>query len=97
MHLHIARLLEAISNVIILIFTLRSFFWADIHQNHKPSRLVMSIRKWDRTVSTDAAQKLHVLVSNAAVDAIEGGKGRTGDEEAVGRIPNSLDGMACRR
>ena len=92
MHLHIARLLEAISNVIIFIFTFWSLFRADIHQNHEPTGLVMSICKSHGTVSTDAAQKLHVLVPNPAVDAIEGGEGRTGDEEAMGRIPNSLEG-----
>ena len=91
MHLHIARLLEAILNVIILIFTFWSLFRTDIDQNHEPTGLVVSIRKSNGTVPTDATQELYVFVANPAVDAVEVGEGRTGDEESVGRIPNSLE------
>ena len=87
---HIAGLLEAISDIGILLVTVGPLLRRYVHQNHQPTRLVVAVGQPDGTVAADARQELHVLVPDAAVDAVEGREGRAGDEEAVGRIADSL-------
>mmetsp|Transcript_11326 Transcript_11326/g.32031 ORF Transcript_11326/g.32031 Transcript_11326/m.32031 type:complete len:574 (+) Transcript_11326:93-1814(+) len=45
--LHIAGLLEAISDVVVLLVTLRPLFFRNVHQSHQPSRLVVPVRQPD--------------------------------------------------
>ena len=87
---HIAGLLEAISDIGIVFVTVGPLLRRNVHQYHEPPRLVVPVGQPDGTVAANPRQELHVLVPDAAVDAVEGGEGRAGDEEAVGRIADAL-------